>query len=44
MAKPKTSFTAQMHREPICKTTRQGHGRGSKANHGRKQPVGQGKR
>jgi hypothetical protein len=43
MAKPKGSPTAQQHREPVHKKTRQGAGRGSRANHGRKQPRGQGR-
>ena len=41
MAKPKTSQT-QIHRDPVCKKTRQGNGRGSKASHGRKLKHGQG--
>lgn len=41
--KPKKNLTAQLHREPVDKKTRQGTGRRSKANHGRKQPVGQGR-
>lgn len=44
MAKLKKSFTAQPHKDPVHKKTRQGHGRGSKPNHGRKQSVGQGNR
>lgn len=44
MAKPKTSLTAQLHKDPIHKKTRQGNGRGSKPNHGRKPRVGQGRR
>lgn len=43
MAKPKTNPAAQVHREPICKKTRQGAGRGSKPNHGRKPSRGQGR-
>lgn len=43
MAKNKVSLTGQAHREPIHKKTRQGTGRGSKPNHGRKQPRGQGR-
>lgn len=42
MVKPKKAMTAQIHKEPIEKTTRQGNGRRSKPNHGRKQKRGQG--
>jgi len=43
MAKPKTSPTGSEHRAPVRKRTKQGQGRGSKANHGRKQTRGQGR-
>jgi hypothetical protein len=42
MAKPKGSPTNQQRLNPIRKRTRQGQGRGSKPNHGRKQTRGQG--
>jgi hypothetical protein len=42
VTKPKSN-QQQIHREPICKKTRQGNGRGSKPSHGRKQRRGQGK-
>jgi hypothetical protein len=42
MAKVKSSPTGARHKEPVEKTTRQGNGRRSKANHGRKQKRGQG--
>lgn len=43
MGKVKASLMGQAHRDPVHKKTRQGHGRGSKPNHGRKQPRGQGR-
>lgn len=43
MAKPKANQASQVHREPVHKKTRQGAGRGSKPNHGRKRPCGQGR-
>lgn len=43
MAKPKSNPAAQQHREPVHKKTRQGAGRGSKPNHGRKLNRGQGR-
>jgi hypothetical protein len=42
MGKIKASPTGARHKEPIEKTTRQGQGRRSKPNHGRKQKRGQG--
>jgi|688.fasta_scaffold90263_3 hypothetical protein len=41
MSKPKSN-TQQIHREPICKKSRQGNGRGSKPSHRRKMKKGQG--
>lgn len=43
MAKPKGNLLSQKHREPVHKKTRQGAGRGSKPNHGRKPSRGQGR-
>lgn len=43
MAKSKASLTGQIHRDPVHKKTRQGAGRGSKPNHGRKPLRGQGR-
>lgn len=40
--KPKKSPTAELHREPIKKKTRQGDGLRSKAKPGRKKSRGQG--
>lgn len=42
MTKVKKSLTGHTPKEPIEKKTRQGNGRGSKQNHGRKQKRGQG--
>lgn len=41
MSKPKAN-QQQIHREPVHKKTRQGNGRGSKPNHGRKPKRGPG--
>ena len=40
--KAKKSPTAEAHKAPIRKKTRQGQGKGSKASHGRKLSRGQG--
>lgn len=42
MAKVKRSLAAQAPKEPVEKMTRQGQGRRSKPNHGRKKKRGQG--
>lgn len=42
MAKVKKSLSGHIPKEPIEKKTRQGNGRGSKPNHGRKLKRGQG--
>lgn len=39
----KKSLSGAVHRDPIHKKTRQGAGRGSKPNHGRKPSRGQGR-
>jgi hypothetical protein len=41
--KAKAGLSGTIRKEPIKKTTRQGNGRGSKPNHGRKLKIGQGK-
>ena len=42
MPKIKASLSGVVQKEPVRKKTRQGQGRGSKPNHGRKQSRGQG--
>jgi hypothetical protein len=41
--KAKAGLSGTLRKEPIKKTTRQGNGRGSKPNHGRKLRKGQGR-
>jgi hypothetical protein len=41
--KAKAGLSGTIRKEPVEKTTRQGNGRGSKPNHGRKKTRGQGR-